>query len=431
MNSPAAQTLGDDPGVLPRAVLERVRQALVIDDDDFVCKVVAGQLRSLGIERVSTSSGGPDTVRLLNEGGPFDLIVSDLCMPKFDGIQLMRLVAARQSSAAVLYISSSGHKLLAAARDLAAERGLRVLPVQQKPVERERLRDALLELGREARAPAARRNGVAAEPSVAELRQAIADYEIQVFVQPQIDARSGELHGVEALARWISVQHGPVSPEYFVALAEQHDLIDELTEVVLKKSLFACAKWAGAGLDTHISVNAPVASMSNLVLPDTIVAQLERLDLRPDQLSMEITETGFLRDPQKALDVLTRLRLRGIGLAIDDFGCGHSTFQQLRRMPFNELKVDRSFVLGMFTERDARSILRSSLELARELELYAVAEGVETSAHAAALAQMGCEILQGYFLSRPFPADQLPAWWRQNGARLRALALRGWAEENG
>ncbi|MFA5939563.1 MAG: EAL domain-containing response regulator [Sinimarinibacterium sp.] len=428
MNHPAVQTLGDDHSVLPRAVLDRVRQALVIDDDDFVCKVVAGQLRSLGIEKVATSAGGPDTVRLLNEGGPFDLIVSDLCMPKFDGIQLMRLVAARQSKAAVLYISSSGHKLLAAARDLAAERGLRVLQVQEKPVVRERLRDALLELRTDTSAPSRKGGAATAAPSVAELRQAIADYEIQVYVQPQIDARSGELHGVEALARWPSAKYGPVSPEYFVALAEANELIDDLTEMVLKKSLFACAKWVGAGLDTHISVNSPVASMSNLILPDTIVAQLERLDLRPDQLSMEITETGFLKDQQKALDVLTRLRLRGIGLAIDDFGCGHSTFQQLRRMPFNELKIDRSFVLGMFVERDARSIVRSSLELARELEMYAVAEGVETSAHAAALAQLGCEVLQGYYLSRPFPADQLPAWWRKNGNRLRDLAQRGWAD---
>lgn len=429
MNSSAAQTLADDDRALPRDVLERVRHALVIDDDDFVCKVVAGQLRSLGIEKVAMSSGGPDTVRLLNEGGPFDLIVSDLCMPKFDGIQLMRLVAARQSAAAVLYISSSGHKLLAAARDLAAERGLRVLPAQEKPVVRERLRDALLELRSGTPTPRSNAAAPASAPGVSELRQAIAEYEIQVFVQPQIDARSGELHGVEALARWPSARHGSVSPDHFIALAENNELIDELTELVLKKSLFACAKWVSAGLDTRISVNAPVASMSSLVLPDTILAQLERLDLRADQLTMEITETGFLKDQQKALDVLARLRLRGIGLAIDDFGCGHSTFQQLRRMPFSELKIDRSFVLGLFTDRDARSIVRSSLELARELELYAVAEGVETSAHAAALAQMGCEVLQGFFLARPFPADQLPAWWRQNGERLRTLARRGWADD--
>ncbi|HSW12361.1 MAG TPA: EAL domain-containing protein, partial [Solimonas sp.] len=260
---------------------------------------------------------------------------------------------------------------------------------------------------------AARRRAQADGVTVAALQAAIANYEIEIYVQPQMDARSGALHGVEALARWNSPAHGFVPPDRFVALAEEHGLIGDLTELVLKKSLVACSRWNQAGLQTRISVNAPIAAMCDLMLPDTILTQLERMELQPGQLTLEITETGVLQNMERALDVLARLRLRGIGLAIDDFGCGHSTFQQLRRLPFSELKVDCSFVMKMLSDRDAHNIVRSCLDLARDLELQAVAEGVETQQHWDALAQMGCPLLQGYHIAKPFPAAQLPAWLRQ------------------
>lgn len=400
---------------LPRAVLERVRHVLVIDDDEFVCNAIATQLRSLGAGEVRTSQGGAEAVRLLNEDGPFDLIVSDLTMPKFDGIQLMRLVAARQSTAALLYISASGRKLLSAAQQLAADRGLRVLPSLMKPVGLQQLREVLL--GMEAGDIKARHRAETDSVTVPALRAAIDNYEIEVYVQPQLTA-AGQLHGVEALARWNSPRHGFVPPDRFVALAEQHGFIGDLTELVLKKSLVACARWRQAGLETRISVNAPVAAMCDLMLPDTVLAQLGRLELQPDQLTLEITETGVLQDMERALDVLTRLRLRGIGLAIDDFGCGHSTFQQLRRLPFSELKIDCSFVMKMLVDRDAANIVRSCLDLSRDLELHAVAEGVESLAHWDALVQLGCPLLQGYHIAKPFPAAQLPLWMRQR--RLKA-----------
>lgn len=392
-------------------------RALIIDDDVFVGRTVAGQLRSAGLDDVVVVADGHEAVCLLNENRPFSLIISDLSMPKFDGVQIMRLIAARQTQAAVLFMSGAGGKLLASVEDLARSRGLHVVGAWPKPLRMDDLRRVVAELGSGRGGIAAKAVAAAATPS--ELRAALKNEEIQVYVQPQLDARSGALHGVEALARWNSPVHGWVSPAYFIELADLNDLIDELTESMLTNSLAACGAWQRGGLRTRISVNAPISSMCNLVLPDTIVALAARRGLETDQLTLEITESGMMRDPVRALDVLTRLRLRGADLAIDDFGCGYSSLQQLKRMPFNELKIDCSFVMSMLKDSEARSIVKSSLELCRELGLRSVAEGVESAAHWDALAKMGCDVVQGFYIARPFPASKLPAWWEKHAATFK------------
>jgi EAL domain-containing protein (putative c-di-GMP-specific phosphodiesterase class I) len=254
---------------------------------------------------------------------------------------------------------------------------------------------------------------------VAELRSALRNEEIKLYLQPQLDARDGSLHGVEALARWISPVHGVVPPTCFIELAEQNGLIDELTESILGKSLAACGGWNRAGLRTRISVNTPISSMCSLVLPDTIAALCQRRGLEPQQLTLEITESGLMQDPVRALDVLTRLRLRGVDLAIDDFGCGYSSLQQLKRMPFNELKIDCSFVMSMLRDAESRGIVKSSLNLCRELGLRSVAEGVESAAHWDALLELDCDMVQGYHIARPFPAEQMLEWNSRRAPVLR------------
>jgi EAL domain-containing protein (putative c-di-GMP-specific phosphodiesterase class I)/FixJ family two-component response regulator len=391
--------------------------ALVIDDDEFVCRAVAAQLRGVGATPVATVADGLEAARLLNQGGPYQLIVSDLSMPTFDGIQMMRLIAARQPQAAVLLMSSAGSRLLSSAEALARGRGLRVMGALAKPLQLDDLRRVMKEL---VQPPAAVKASLApAAPDAAELREAFNGEQIRVYVQPQIDVQTGELHGVEALARWDSPRRGLVPPACFIPLAERHGLIDALTESMLAKSLAACGAWRKAGLVTRISVNTPISSMCSLVLPDTIVALAERRGLAPQQLTLEITESGFMEDPVRALDVLTRLRLRGVDLAIDDFGCGYSSLQQLKQMPFNELKIDCSFVMAMLRDPESRSIVKSSIQLCRELGMRSVAEGVESRAHWDALRELGCDVLQGYHVSRPFPVEQFPAWCSRHAASFR------------
>jgi len=213
--------------MLPRRIVDRLKRILVIDDDEFVCKVLAAHLRGLCDAEITATYGDRDTVTLLNEEGPFDLIVSDLSMPTFDGIQLMRLVAARQSNATILFISSAGRKLLSAARELASNRGLRVLPTLEKPVSRKDLHRVCLLIDEASQSIP--RRPVVATPSVHELQEAIKNFEISVYVQPQVYPATGKLHGVEALARWNSKNHGFVPPDIFIKMAEDNQLIDELT----------------------------------------------------------------------------------------------------------------------------------------------------------------------------------------------------------
>jgi EAL domain-containing protein (putative c-di-GMP-specific phosphodiesterase class I)/AmiR/NasT family two-component response regulator len=391
--------------------------ALVIDDDEFVCRAVAAQLRNAGAASVTAVSNPLEAVQLLNQGGPFDLIISDLSMPTFDGIQMMRLISARQPQAAVLLMSSADSRLLSSAEALARGRGLRVMGAVGKPLKLDDLRRVMKDL---LQAPDTARNFPdLSAPDAAALRQALNSEQIRVYVQPQIDAQTGSLHGVEALARWDSPQHGSVPPACFIPIAERSGLIDALTESILAKSLAACGAWRKAGLVTRISVNAPISSMCSLVLPDTIVALADRRGMEPNQLTLEITESGFMEDPVRALDVLTRLRLRNVDLAIDDFGCGYSSLQQLKRMPFNELKIDCSFVMAMLEDAESRSIVRSSIQLCQELGLRSVAEGVESRAHWDALREMGCDVLQGYHISRPVPVEQFPAWWSRRAPAFR------------
>lgn len=417
MSGLRAREMATGESCLPVSIIDKTRRVLLIDDDDFVCAAVAQQLRMQGISDVTISHGGAEVVRLLNEGGPYNLIISDLAMPEIDGVQLMRLIAARQKAAALMYISASGQKLLSATTDLARERGLKILPAIVKPITLDRLRASLMELDACGGTKVA--GQIHPQIKASDLRKAIDSGEIRAFVQPQLNAHTGELHGVEALARWQSDKFGHVPPDHFIALAEANGLIDALTESMLRQSLSACAQWMQFGLETHISVNAPISSLCNLTLPDIIITQVGRYGLHPEQLTLEITETGIQADPVRVLDVLTRLRLRGVGLAIDDFGCGHSTFKQLRLMPFNELKIDCSFVFNMFKDADSSSIVKSSLQIARDLNLLTVAEGVETREHWDALARLGCDVVQGYFVARPFPAEHLVAWVRDSGSNFR------------
>lgn len=400
-----------------RTTVRPVPRVLVIDDDSFVCQTMAALLGKLGVTQVVTVSDGPQAVHLLNESAPFDLIISDLALPKVDGIQLMRMIAARQQQAAVLYMSSAGRKLLDAAETLAGGRGLRVLGAVEKPVTLEHLRRYLAILDEVPRRAARQREGYEASP--ADLRKAIENEEIKVYVQPQLLARSGDLHGVEALARWVSPTRGVIPPDCFIGVAERNGLIDQITELMVSRSIAACGAWRRAGLKIRISVNTPVSSLSALSMPDIISEASQRRGMETEQLTLEVTESGLMRDAVRSLDVLTRLRLRNVGLAIDDFGCGYSSLQQLKRMPFDELKIDCSFVMAMLDNAESRSIVKSSIDLARGLGLRTVAEGVESLAHWQALAQMHCDVVQGYYIARPFPVEQLPAWWAQHAPQFR------------
>jgi EAL domain-containing protein (putative c-di-GMP-specific phosphodiesterase class I) len=224
-----------------------------------------------------------------------------------------------------------------------------------------------------------------------------------------VGAREGKLIRVEALVRWDDPELGPIEPSRFVPLAEEHGLIDELTQWGLRTILRQWLDWREEGIDTHLAFNISALSLQHLDFPDLVERMCRALDVPTDRLALELTE-GATQPLVKLMDTLTRFRIKGIGLAIDDFGTGYSSMLQLRRLPFTEVKIDQAFVADVAHSRDSRLIVQSIIELAHGLGLTATAEGVETEEQLRVVHELGCDVVQGYLISPPLPPEKLKAW---------------------
>jgi diguanylate cyclase (GGDEF)-like protein len=239
-----------------------------------------------------------------------------------------------------------------------------------------------------------------------QLRRGIDRGELVLHYQPKLALREGGRHGVEALVRWQHPQLGLIAPEGFIGLAEQSDLITHLTHRVLDEALQQCRAWRDDGLDLRVSVNLSARSLLDSDLAALIGRLLDRWSLPSTALQVEITESRLIADVPRALTTLEQLRRLGVAVAIDDFGTGFSSLQQLTRLPVDEIKIDKSFVLGMETSRSDEAIVRSTIELGRNLHLQVTAEGVETREALDRLDELGCDFAQGYHVGRPVPADR-------------------------
>ena len=241
----------------------------------------------------------------------------------------------------------------------------------------------------------------------AELRRAIEDGQLVLHFQPKAALESGVVVGVEALVRWEHPERGLVPPNDFIPVAERTGLIKPLSRYVLRAALKQCSEWNEQGRDLHVAVNLTIPDLLDLELPDYIAGLLTERGVRADQLQLEITESTILADPFRVREVLTRFNEMGIALAIDDFGTGYSSLAYLKRLPVQTIKIDRSFVMDMCEDESDATIVRSTVDLARNLGLGVVAEGVESQEIWDALRAQGCSLAQGYFISRPVPADEL------------------------
>jgi diguanylate cyclase (GGDEF)-like protein len=249
-----------------------------------------------------------------------------------------------------------------------------------------------------------------------ELRRAIEGGELVVYYQPKADLANGRIVGSEALVRWQHPDRGLVPPNEFIPVAERTGLIKPLSGYVLATALAQCAAWNADGHELHVSVNLTIPDLLDLDLPDRIAALLAETGARSDQLELEITESTILADPFRVRDVLNRLNEMGLRLAIDDFGTGYSSLAYLKRLPVQTIKIDRSFVMGMDESASDATIVRSTIDLGRNLGLDVVAEGVETQDAWDALRSQGCTLAQGYFISRPVPADELETLLQERAA---------------
>ncbi len=250
---------------------------------------------------------------------------------------------------------------------------------------------------------------------VAELRSALGRGEIRVHVQPQARADTGETVGVEALVRWEHAELGWVSPVEFIPIAERSGLIGPLTTQVLDQSLAAVAAWERQGIGLGIAVNLSTRSLHDADLVDEVQRLLRRHGVPASRLTLEVTEGSVMADPARAIALLHQLRDLGCRLSVDDFGTGYSSLSYLKRLPVHEVKIDQSFVTGLRETGEDIAIVRAIVDLGRHLGLEVVAEGVEDRSTWDLVAATGCDLIQGWHLSRPMPVDDLPAWLRGPG----------------
>jgi EAL domain-containing protein (putative c-di-GMP-specific phosphodiesterase class I) len=245
---------------------------------------------------------------------------------------------------------------------------------------------------------------------VSELRRAIEGGDLVLHYQPLLDYSTRTIKGVEALARWNHPVRGMVPPGDFIPLAERTGLIAPLTAWVLRAAVRQCAEWRAAGLDLRVAVNISQRNLADPELPETVAALLDEWGMPANRLVLEVTESTLMNDPNLAIDTTARLRAMGIVLAIDDFGTGYSSLAHLSRLPVEELKIDRSFVQQMAADSGDSAIVRSTISLAHELGLRIVAEGVEDEDTLVLLQRLGADVAQGFFISRPLPAEALVLW---------------------
>jgi diguanylate cyclase (GGDEF)-like protein len=257
-----------------------------------------------------------------------------------------------------------------------------------------------------------------------ELRVAVEASQLSVHYQPKADLRTGRITGVEALVRWAHPRLGFMSSDEFVPIAEHTGLMRPLTLSVLEQTLAQCRSWRGTGIRLDVAVNLSARSLMDPHLPDDVGDLLRRAGVTPECLTLELTEATVMADPPRTIGVLSRLSAMGVNLAIDDFGTGYSSLSYLKRLPVDEVKIDKSLVLNMRTDENDAVIVRSTVELARNLGLRVTAEGVEDGRNWSSLRALGCDMAQGYYLSRPVSAPKLTALLGQFG-----LDVRNWIDE--
>ena len=396
----------------------RPPRILLVDDDSCMLGIQSRMLRNMGYPE-TTAAGSANDALLQLEHDPHsaEVIVCDLNMPDMDGIEFLQTLNASPFRGSVILLSGNSRRILHSVQKLLGGGQLVILGALTKPAGRDALR-AMLECWRPLTAP--RPTAPKFVFTADDLRVANRERQWVLHYQPQVDVRSGALVGMEALVRWNHPEYGLVYPDQFIAATEERGAIDDLTDWVVQDALQQRARWHAQGLKLQMSVNV---SMQSICAPDfwrRFCAFASKAG-GPQNLTLEVTESRIMTSSRVSLENFVRLRLQGFTLSIDDFGTGHSSLTQLCDIPFDELKVDRSFVNGASNDQIIRPILEGSLGIAKRMGMTSVAEGVESRGDWQLLRDLDCDRAQGYFIGRPMRVEAVEEWLTVWQGRLAHL----------
>ncbi len=393
----------------PSDVLHMVRHCriLIADDSRAIRSYLRELLESLDLRDIGEAQNGGEAMEAM-ASRPAQILFCDLNMPGMDGVELLRELARRSERLSVVLISSMEGRLRFGVSRMASELGLDVLGVLGKPFNPEDLIEALSRYQPDSQDP---------DPNIArfsqdDLSEALKARRIEMHYQPQVRIADNRVLGFEALVRVSDKQGNLVSPSEFIEMSESTGQIHRLSHLILEASLRQLGMWNRMGYNFNVSINLSAATLSKLDLPEHVEAIARNRGVSPRQVTIELTESQ-LDTGAELYDVMSRFRMKGFGLSIDDFGTGDSGLSRLRSMPFTELKIDQQFVTDCTRDDDLRSIVNNSIQLGHELGMVVVAEGVQQAEEWELLRNIGCDIGQGYLLSRPLAAAEAINWSHQ------------------
>jgi EAL domain-containing protein (putative c-di-GMP-specific phosphodiesterase class I)/CheY-like chemotaxis protein len=383
---------------------------LVAEDHDFQRVMLVRMLEGLGARTVHEAADGAAALNILQDPvRPVDIVISDLEMPGMDGLEFVRHLAETGAPISIILASALESKLLDSVATMSRAYGINLLGVVEKPLTTGKLLPLI-----KCYKPAQPKPGRPAPSTFTpeEIVTGLRNDEFEPFFQPKIDLATGKVKGAEALARWRHSKLGIVAPYGFIKPLEDSGTINKLTWVILGKAAAFCRAWRATGVDATVSVNISVMSLSDVNIADRVTQLVREQNVEPRHIVLEVTESAAATQVGKALENLARLRMKGFGLSIDDYGTGYSSMQQLTRIAFTELKIDQSFVINAAKQDSSRVILESSLEMAKKLSITSVAEGVETQADLDLLRGLRCDMAQGYFIGKPLDSIAFLSWVR-------------------
>lgn len=409
--------------------IERLRFMIVEDEPTQRAGLVA-LLTRIGARHITQAEHGRAALEMLQaQSPPTDILLCDLDLPEMDGMALMRQMVGLPNLPSIILVSQLDTAMRDSVFAMAQAYRLPILGDMAKPPSRSKLLDLLTHYQASALHKPRPADGTAPTVERDEIAVGLKKGEFVPYFQPKVEMASGRVVGVEALVRWNHPHRGLLAPGAFLDAVESHGLMDHLTWIVLAQSAAIGHAWHQRGLALTLSVNLSLSSLGRVELAERIVEVVSKQGLPFSSMILEVTESAAMQAVGPSLENLTRLRLRGFGLSIDDYGTGYSALQQLTRVPFTELKIDQSFVRTATQHETTRIVVESSLDIARKLKLKSTAEGIETPQQWKLLKAMGCDIAQGYLIAKPMPAEALPDWvarWHPGSLKQRtvsALAL--------
>ena len=379
---------------------------LIVDDDSFQRSIVTKVLNLLGVTQVASAADGHAAELRLAEG--WDLLILDLNMPGMDGIEFLNVLADHALNPGLIFFSGEDLRLLEVAEDLARDLGVRVIGSISKPIDRSKI-EALLDRVELKTAPQAK-SFTQSELSEAEIRDGLAAGAIRLVYQPKVDAVSLDMVGVEALLRWETPEGELLGPGAVVPVAERTGLMFELTQAIFASAMVQLSQWCQEGYRWKVSCNFSVSDLTESSIVRVLEGALKASGAPAELVILEVTESKLPEDVSRVMSSLTRMRLKGCGISIDDFGTGFSSMEQLRRFPFTELKIDRAFVNGAHDKPSAKAIFESSVDLARRLGISSVAEGVEDETDLTLCRSLGVDLIQGFYIAKPMFSEAVVEW---------------------